>query len=142
MVEPKATVVITFGTYDLFHIGHLRILERAAGLGDKLVVGISTDEFNWSKKQKLPAVPYADRAAIVGAIKCVDAVFPEESMELKREYIQKHDASVLVMGDDWKGRFDEFKDICSVVYFPRTQNISSTLLKQQIASGTSSQRHS
>lgn len=142
MVEPKATVVITFGTYDLFHIGHLRILERAAGLGDKLVVGISTDEFNWSKKQKMPAVPYADRAAIVGAIKCVDAVFSEESMELKREYIQKYDASVLVMGDDWEGRFDEFKDICSVVYFPRTQNISSTLLKQQIASGTSSQRHS
>lgn len=128
--------MITFGTYDLFHIGHLRILERAATLGDKLVVGISTDEFNWSKKQKVPAIPYVDRAAIVKAIGCVDAVFPEESMDLKREYIKRYNASVLVMGDDWQGRFDEFKDICSVVYFPRTENVSSTLLKEQIANGT------
>jgi choline-phosphate cytidylyltransferase len=127
------SIVLTFGTFDLFHIGHLRILERAAKLGDKLIVGVSTDELNWFKKQKVPAVPYAQRAAIVGAMRCVDHVFPEESLEAKRRYLEEHNASVLVMGDDWEGRFDEFKDICKVVYLPRTKNISSTLLKEQIA---------
>ena len=132
MTDSKPRIVLTFGTFDLFHIGHLRILERAAGLGDKLLVGVSTDAFNWAKKQKLTAIPYNERAAIVEALKCVDRVFPEESMELKREYIRSSGASVLVMGDDWKGRFDEFKDICEVVYLERTPNISSTKLKRHI----------
>lgn len=127
-----ATTVCTFGTYDLFHRGHLRILERAAELGDNLVVGVSTDQFNWDKKQRLPVVPYQDRKEIVAALKCVDKVFAEESMEKKRSYLIEHNASVLVMGDDWEGRFDEFKDICRVVYLPRTENISTTLIKQII----------
>ena len=122
----------TFGTFDLFHRGHLRILERAAKLGSRLVVGVSTDKFNWDKKQRLPVVPYQDRKDIVAALKCVDQVFAEESMEKKRSYLIENNASVLVMGDDWKGRFDEFKDICQVVYLPRTENISTTLIKQII----------
>ena len=98
--------VITFGTYDLFHIGHLRILERAAALGNRLVVGVSTDALNYSKKSKYPVFPEADRAAIVGALKVVDEVFLEESLELKGEYIKKYKADLLVMGEDWAGKFD------------------------------------
>lgn len=126
--------VVTFGTFDLFHIGHLRILERAASLGDRLVVGISTDEFNWTKKRKKTAINYTERSRIVQALQCVDAVFPEESMAKKRQYLIEQGATILVMGDDWEGKFDEFKDICQVVYLKRTPNISSTLIKETLSS--------
>ncbi|HIF9198419.1 TPA: adenylyltransferase/cytidyltransferase family protein [Photobacterium damselae] len=118
--------VITFGTFDVFHIGHVNILERAKELGNYLIVGVSTDALNFSKKQRYPIYNENSRAQIVNAIHCVDEVFFEESLELKREYILKYKADILVMGDDWKGRFDEFSDICKVIYLPRTQDISTT----------------
>ena len=127
--------VITFGTFDVFHVGHLRVIERAAALGDRLVVGVSADALTISKKGREPVFSQAERIAIVAALKPVDAVFIEESLELKREYILEHEADVLVMGDDWAGRFDEFKDVCEVVYLPRTPAISTTALIEKI-SGT------
>ena len=124
--------VVTFGTFDLFHAGHLRLLERAAAMGDRLVVGVSTDEFNHAKKGRMPIVPTKDRMAIVRALRFVDAVFQEESMEAKRAYLLQHQADVLVMGDDWVGRFDEFQDICEVVYLPRTARVSTTAIHDLI----------
>ncbi len=118
--------VITFGTFDLFHIGHLRILERAKALGDYLIVGISTDALNYSKKQKNPVYSEKERLRIIEALKVVDEVFYEESLELKGDYIKKYNADVLVMGNDWEGRFDEFKSLCKVVYLERTPSISTT----------------
>ena len=118
--------VITFGTFDLFHIGHLRILERAKSLGAYLIVGVSTDQLNFNKKQKHPIYSQESRAAIIKAMSLVDEVFFEESLELKSEYIKKNNADILVMGDDWKGRFDQFNSICDVVYLPRTPSISTT----------------
>ena len=126
--------VVTFGTYDLFHVGHLNILRRAKDLGDRLVVGVSSDELNFRKKQIRPTYPLDHRMAIVESIRFVDEVFVEEALELKRQYLLYHHASVLVMGDDWEGRFDEFKDICKVVYLPRTIGISSTDVKVRIRS--------
>jgi len=120
--------VITFGTFDIFHVGHLNILKRAAELGEYLIVGVSTDALNFSKKQRYPVCPQKSRAEIVDALQCVQQVFFEESLELKRQYIIEHEADVLVMGDDWLGKFDEFKDICQVVYLPRTPSISTTEL--------------
>ncbi len=121
--------VITFGTFDLFHIGHVEILRRARELGDCLIVGVSSDAMNFSKKQMYPVYPHNHRMAIVKAVRYVDEVFMEESLELKREYLLRYKADVLVMGDDWAGRFDEFKDICDVVYLPRTPYISSSEVK-------------
>jgi glycerol-3-phosphate cytidylyltransferase len=129
MTSPKLKRVITFGTFDLFHIGHLRILERAKDLGNWLIVGVSSDHLNVSKKEVYPMCPEEHRMAITRAIRCVDEVFLEESLELKRDYVLQHNADVLVMGDDWKGRFDFVKDICDVVYLPRTPVVSSTEIK-------------
>lgn len=126
------TTVITFGTYDLFHIGHLRILSRARALGDKLIVGVSTDELNFSKKGIKPVFPLVERMEILRSIRFVDDVFPEESLELKGKYIQSFHADILVMGNDWEGKFDEFKTLCDVVYLPRTEGISTTKVKEYI----------
>jgi glycerol-3-phosphate cytidylyltransferase len=125
--------IITFGTYDLFHIGHLRIINRSKKLGDKLIVGISTDELNYNKKKKYPVFSQEERLEIIKNLKDVDEVFFEESLEKKREYILKYKADILVMGDDWIGRFDEFKDICDVIYLPRTKDISTTELIDKIS---------
>ena len=124
--------VITFGTYDVFHVGHLRILERARELGDYLIVGVSTDDLNGSKKGRPPIYSQSERKAIVAALRCVDLVFDEHSLEQKREYIIEHKADVLVMGDDWQGRFDELADCCEVVYLERTPSISTTALIETI----------
>lgn len=124
--------VITFGTFDVFHVGHLRILERAAGYGDRLIVGISTDKLNYTKKGRYPVFRQEERAEIVRALRWVDSVFWEESLELKREYIQSFEANVLVMGDDWKGEFDAISDICEVVYLHRTPSISTTEVIEKI----------
>jgi choline-phosphate cytidylyltransferase len=124
--------IITFGTYDVFHVGHLRLLERARALGATLTVGVSTDALNLSKKGRLPVYPQHDRKAIVAALRCVDEVFDEESLELKGEYIRRHRADLLVMGDDWAGRFDGFRDLCAVVYLPRTPSISTTAVIEKI----------
>jgi glycerol-3-phosphate cytidylyltransferase len=121
--------VITFGTFDLFHIGHLNLIRRARALGDFLIVGVSSDDLNRRKKGKLPAIAQDDRMAIVAGIRYVDDVFVEDSLELKGEYIRQHRADILVMGDDWQGRFDQFSSLCQVIYLPRTPEISSSSLK-------------
>jgi glycerol-3-phosphate cytidylyltransferase len=125
--------VITFGTFDVLHVGHIRILKRAAALGDRLVVGVSADELNQSKKGRAPVFSQDERVEIVSSLKFVDDVFIEESLELKRDYIIEHQADVLAMGDDWKGRFDFVSDLCEVVYFPRTPSVSTTELIEHIA---------
>ena len=125
--------VITFGTYDLLHIGHVRILQRSAALGDRLVVGVSCSDLNLSKKGRAPVYTTEDRMAIISALECVDEVFVEKSLEAKGEYIKKYGADVLVMGDDWEGRFDEFKSLCEVVYLPRTVGISTSQLIADIS---------
>lgn len=124
--------VVTFGTFDVFHVGHLRLLERARGLGQRLVVGVSSDELNTRKKGRDPVFSQDERMRLVGALKCVDAVFLEESLELKRAYLLAQNADVLAMGDDWRGKFDEYSDICHVVYFERTPAISTTAVIEKI----------
>lgn len=126
--------VVTFGTFDVFHVGHLRLIERAAALGDRLVVGVSSDALNERKKGRAPVFSEAERMALVAALKPVSEVFLEESLEAKREYLLRHGADVLVMGEDWAGRFDEFRDVCEVVYLPRTPAISTTAVIEKISS--------
>lgn len=124
--------IITFGTFDVFHIGHLRILERARSLGEKLFVGVSTDQMNFDKKGRYPVYSEQQRMEIIRALRCVDAVFREESLALKRQYLLEHRADVLVMGDDWAGKFDEFSDICEVRYLERTPAVSTTAIIEKI----------
>lgn len=124
--------VITFGTFDVFHVGHLRILERARAFGDHLIVGVSTDQMNFDKKARYPVYTQEERAEIIRSLRCVDDVFFEESLALKRQYLVEHQAEVLVMGDDWAGKFDEFSDICRVEYLPRTPSISTTAVIEKI----------
>ncbi len=124
--------VLTFGTFDLFHYGHLKILERASKLGEELIVGVSSDELNFSKKGRYPLYTEDERMHIISSLGFVNGVFLEESLELKREYLLKYKASILVMGHDWEGRFDEFKDICEVIYLPRTPSVSTTELIERI----------
>lgn len=126
------TTVITFGTFDVFHVGHLHILERAREFGDRLLVGVSTDKMNFDKKGRYPVYSQEERMAIIRSLRCVDDVFPEESLALKRHYLLNYEADVLVMGDDWAGKFDEFKDICRVEYLPRTPSISTTEVIERI----------
>lgn len=118
--------VITFGTFDVFHVGHVNILKRARALGDRLVVGVSSDALNFSKKKRYPIYSQEDRQHIISSLKFVDEVFLENSLELKREYILEHGADILVMGDDWTGRFDWVSDVCKVIYLERTPSISTT----------------
>lgn len=123
--------VITYGTFDLFHIGHLNILKRAKALGDYLIVAISTDEFNHIKGKKC-AIPDYERMAIVEAIKYVDEVIPENSWDQKPLDIKEHNIDIFVMGDDWKGKFDDLSQYCEVVYLPRTEGISTTKIKKDL----------
>lgn len=128
------TTVLTFGTFDVLHLGHLRILERAASLGDRLIVGVSSDALNLKKKGRTPVFPQDERIQIVAALRHVDEVFLEESLELKRHYLKRHQADVLAMGSDWQGKFDEFSDICRVIYFDRTPAVSTTEVIEKIRS--------
>ena len=125
--------VITFGTFDVFHVGHVRVLQRAAELGDRLVVGVSSDALNISKKGRAPVFNEDERLEIISSLRVVDGVFLEESLEKKRDYIVEQQADVLVMGDDWTGKFDWVKDVCEVVYLPRTPSVSTTGLIEHIA---------
>jgi glycerol-3-phosphate cytidylyltransferase len=125
--------IITFGTFDLLHIGHINILNRSSKFGDKLVVGVSSDSLNYKKKSKFPIYNENDRINIIQNIKAVDEVFLEESLELKREYILKYNADILIMGYDWKDKFDYLNDICEVIYLPRTEEISTTQIIEKIA---------
>jgi glycerol-3-phosphate cytidylyltransferase len=120
--------VLTYGTFDLFHIGHLRLLSRARDLGDRLIVGVSTDEFNVTKSKKT-VVGFEDRIEIVRSVRYVDEAFAESSWEQKIEDIKRYNVDTFVMGRDWEGKFDFLKSSCHVVYLPRTDDISSTSLK-------------
>lgn len=123
--------VITYGTFDLFHIGHVNLLKRARSLGDRLIVAASTDEFN-QQKGKTTLVPYEHRLTILQSCRYVDQVIPEHSWEQKRQDIIEHKVDVFVIGDDWQGKFDQLSDLCEVVYLERTKDISSTAMKQAI----------
>lgn len=123
--------VITYGTYDLLHYGHINLLKRAKELGDYLIVALSTDEFNRGKN-KTCYFPYEKRKALLEAIRYVDLVIPEECWEQKIEDVKLYKVDTFVMGDDWAGKFDFLKDYCEVVYFPRTPEISTTQIKKDL----------
>ncbi|KRM11627.1 glycerol-3-phosphate cytidylyltransferase [Paucilactobacillus suebicus] len=125
------TNVITYGTFDLLHKGHVRLLQRAAALGDHLTVGLSSDEFNAIKGKKA-YTSFEDRKYILEAIKYVDEVIPETNWDQKIKDVQKYNIDVFVMGDDWKGKFDFLKDYCQVVYLPRTTGVSTTKIKSDL----------
>ena len=122
--------VITYGTFDLLHYGHIELLRRARALGDYLIVALSTDEFNWNEKRKRSYFPYDRRKMMLEAIRYVDEVIPEETWEQKKTDVEKYGVDVFVMGDDWQGKFDFLKDKCEVVYLPRTPEVSSSAIKK------------
>lgn len=123
--------VITYGTFDLLHVGHINLLKRARELGDYLLVVLSTDEFN-AGKHKTAYYSYEDRKQILEAIRYVDEVIPEFTWEQKIKDVQENDIDVFVMGHDWEGKFDFLKDYCEVVYLPRTDGISTTMIKNDL----------
>lgn len=123
--------VLTYGTFDLLHKGHVLLLQRAAELGDHLTVALSTDEFN-ALKGKKAYTSWEDRKLILEALACVDEVIPENEWEQKVKDVKNHDIDVFVMGDDWEGKFDFLKDSCQVVYLPRTEGISTTKIKEDL----------
>ena len=127
--------VLTYGTYDMFHIGHLRLLKRAKALGDRLIVGVSTDLFNL-EKGKACEIPYEHRAEIVLACRYVDHVIPEETWDQKEQDIRQYKIDIFVMGDDWSGKFDFLSAHTQVLYLPRTQDISSSSIRTQIQNQT------
>ena len=124
--------VITYGPFDLLHYGHVNILRRAKEYGDYLIVAISTEEFNWNEKQKKCYFSYEQRKQLVESIRYVDLVIPEESWEQKIEDVKLYKVDTFVMGDDWKGKFDFLKKYCDVVYLPRTPEISTTQIKNDL----------
>lgn len=126
--------VITYGTFDLLHYGHVNLLRRAKELGDYLIVAVSTDEFNWNQKHKKCYFSYDERKILVESIRYVDLVIPEESWEQKRADIHEYDVDVFVIGDDWKGKFDFLKEEgVEVYYLPRTPEISTTQIKENLS---------
>lgn len=124
--------VITYGTFDLLHYGHINLLQRAKALGDYLIVALSTDEFNWNSKQKKCYFSYEDRKRMLEAIRYVDLVIPEENWEQKKSDVKEFKVDTFVMGDDWKGKFDFLSEDCEVVYLPRTPEISTTQIKNDL----------
>lgn len=123
--------VITYGTYDLLHVGHINLLRRARELGDYLIVVLSSDEFNAIKGKKA-YYSFEDRKKILEAIRYVDEVLPEYTWEQKIDDVKNNNVDVFVMGDDWTGKFDFLKEYCEVVYLPRTEGISTTKIKQDL----------
>lgn len=130
--------VITYGTFDLLHIGHINLLKRAKALGDRLIVALSTDEFNLAEKNKVCANSYHDRKVILESLRFVDQVIPEENWEQKVTDVGSHNVDIFVIGEDWTGHFDFLKDQCEVVYLTRTANISTTEIKNLILTGPQS----
>ena len=125
--------VITYGTFDLLHYGHIHLLKRAKELGDYLVVAVSTDEFNWNQKKKTCYFTYEQRKTLVDAIRYVDLVIPETCWEQKRSDVKEYHIDTFVIGDDWKGKFDFLREEgAEVVYLPRTPEVSTTKIKKEI----------
>ncbi|MDO4559444.1 MAG: glycerol-3-phosphate cytidylyltransferase [bacterium] len=124
--------VITYGTFDLLHYGHINLLRRAKNLGDYLIVALSTDEFNWNSKRKKCYFSYEKREQLLESIRYVDLVIPENSWEQKISDVREFKVDIFVMGDDWQGKFDFLKDYCDVVYLPRTPEISTTQIKKDL----------
>ena len=124
--------IIRYGTFDLLHYGHINLLRRAKKLGDYLIVALSTDEFNWNSKQKKCYFNYEKRKMLLEAIRYVDLVIPEENWEQKVSDIKEFKIDTFVMGNDWEGKFDFLKDLCEVVYLPRTKEISTTQIKKDL----------
>ena len=124
--------VITYGTFDLLHYGHINLLRRAKEQGDYLIVALSTDEFNWNEKRKKCYFTYEQRKKLLEAIRHVDLVIPEKNWEQKVTDVREFQVDTFVMGDDWEGEFDFLKDYCEVVYLPRTPEISTTQIKQEL----------
>lgn len=127
----KNKIILTYGTFDMFHIGHLNLIERLKSMGGSLIVGVSTDEFNESKGKKC-IIPFDQRAKIVGAINGVTKVIPEVSWDQKISDIKKYNVDTFVMGNDWEKKFDHLKEYCEVYYLERTKGISTTSLKKQL----------
>lgn len=126
--------ILTYGTFDLLHFGHIEILRRAKALGDYLVVAVSTDEFNAIKNKKAYH-DYATRKKMLEAVRYVDLVIPEKNWGQKRDDVKKYEIDAVVMGSDWEGNenFEKLKDLCEVVYLPRTDNISTTKIKNDLS---------
>lgn len=124
--------VITYGTFDLLHYGHINLLRRAKELGDYLIVALSTDEFNWNGKGKKCYFSYEQRKKLLEAIRYVDLVIPEENWDQKIADVREFRVDTFVMGDDWEGKFDFLKAYCEVVYLPRTPEISTTQIKREL----------
>ena len=124
--------VITYGTYDLLHHGHINLLKRAKSMGDYLIVVLSSDEFNLNEKNKVCYFNYSKRKALLESIRYVDLVIPEVCWEQKEKDIETYKINTFVMGDDWKGKFDYLKEKCEVVYLPRTPDISTTQIKTDL----------
>lgn len=124
--------VITYGTFDLLHYGHINLLKRAKAQGDYLIVALSTDEFNWNSKQKKCYFTYEQRKQLLEAVRYVDLVIPEENWEQKVNDVKEFKVDTFVMGDDWKGKFDFLKEHCEVVYLERTPEISTTQIKNDL----------
>ena len=128
--------VITYGTFDLLHYGHINLLQRAKALGDYLVVALSTDEFNWNEKHKRCYFSYDERKRLLEAVRYVDLVIPEEGWDQKRTDVHEYRIDTFVMGDDWTGKFDFLREEgCEVVYLPRTPEISTTQIKRDLGEG-------
>lgn len=135
--------VITYGTFDLLHYGHINLLRRAKQLGDYLIVALSTDEFNWREKQKKCYFSYEERKQLLEAIRYVDLVIPEEGWGQKRTDVKEYHVDTFVMGDDWKGKFDFLEEEgCDVVYLPRTPEISTTQIKSDLNRKTGAEHES
>ena len=124
--------VITYGTFDLLHYGHINLLRRAKEYGDYLIVALSTDEFNLREKNKKSYFTYEQRKQLLEAIRYVDLVIPEESWDQKVRDVKEFKADVFVMGNDWEGKFDYLKEYCQVVYLERTPEVSTTQIKQEL----------
>ncbi len=124
--------IITYGTFDLLHYGHINLLRRAKAMGDYLVVVLSTDEFNWEEKKKKCYFSYEERKNLLEAIRYVDLVIPENNWEQKAVDVQEYHIDTFVMGDDWEGKFDFLRRYCDVVYLPRTPEISTTQIKKEL----------
>lgn len=127
--------VITYGTFDLLHYGHINLLRRAKQYGDYLIVALSTDDFNWNQKRKKCYFSFDKRKALLEAIRYVDLVIPEESWDQKVTDVREYHIDTFVMGDDWKGEFDFLQDEgVDVVYLPRTPEVSTTQIKRDFKS--------